>query len=183
MNVSKSPIFLAIASVIGLLMGLIFYAFYNNLILFRSSFIDMPVKQSEVYLKKKVLLFFYQNGKERIEEKELLWPANQQKAIIYLVGSWLATLDEEHVIDKKVTVQSVMLSPSYQEAYISFDRNPLNKESSTYEKLMWVESLLKTLRENGIKVQSIYFLVHHQPLHDYHLDFTHGWPVTGFQAA
>jgi hypothetical protein len=43
-----------------------------------------------------------------------------------------------------------------------------------------IEGLLKTLRENDIKIQRIHFLLHHQPLVDYHLDFSHPWPLEGF---
>jgi hypothetical protein len=83
-------------------------------------------------------------------------------------------------MEKKVSLQSVVPSPSGVEAYISFDRNPFTKNQSTYEKFMWIEGLLKTVRENGIQLQSIYFLVHHQPLTDFHLDFSNAWPISGF---
>ena len=47
---------------------------------------------------------------------------------------------------------------------------------------MWIEGLLKTVRENNIHVQSLYFLVRNKPLHDAHLEFCHPWPLAGYLA-
>jgi hypothetical protein len=87
---------------------------------------------------------------------------------------------EEKIISKAISVQSAMLSPAGHELYISFNRNPLKKEKSTYEKWMFIEGLLRTVRENKIVVQAIHFLIHHQPINDHHLDFSKSWPLVGF---
>jgi hypothetical protein len=63
---------------------------------------------------------------------------------------------------------------------LSFDRSPFPTEWTTYEQWMWIESLLKTVRDNDIRIQRIRFLVHHQELIDYHLDFSNPWPIIGF---
>ncbi|HZW61067.1 MAG TPA: hypothetical protein VFF04_02480, partial [Candidatus Babeliales bacterium] len=96
------------------------------------------------------------------------------------INSWLSLLDEEHIMDSKVMLQTAILSQSGQEAFLSFDRNPLPAECATFETWMWVEGLLKTIRENDIQLQSIRFLVHHEPLIDEHLDFSNSWPAQGF---
>ncbi len=130
--------------------------------------------------KKRITRFYWNNDAWHAEETELLWSDDKADTLIHVITCWLALLDEEKVMEKKVSLQSVLVSPSGCEAYISFDRNPFTKNQSTYAKLMWVEGLLKTIRENGIKVQMIHFLVHHQPLSDFHLDFTNPWPIAGF---
>jgi len=79
-----------------------------------------------------------------------------------------------------VSLQNVLISIDETEVYISFDRNLLNEENSTKEKLMLIESLLKTLRDNEITVQQVHLLVHHQEMLDSHLDFSHAWPIIGF---
>ena len=175
-----STLFLLIASIVAFLGGFVFFAWYHNFIIIKTSFKSYTLENSELAERKTVTLFTYRADRWHSEQKELLWSSQLHKAITSLVTSWLLYLEEEQNTAKKVTLQSVVLSPSEQELYVSFDRNPLNKESSTFEKLMWVESLLKTLRENDIKVHSVYLLVHHQPLHDYHLDFSRAWPITGF---
>lgn len=130
--------------------------------------------------KKRVSRFYWNNDAWHSEEAELLWSEDKADTLAHLITSWLALLDEEKIMEKKVSLQSVVLSPSSVDAYISFDRNPFTKNQATYAKFMWVEGLLKTIRENGIKVQHIHLLVHHQSLTDFHLDFSNPWPITGF---
>lgn len=130
--------------------------------------------------KKKVTRVYWHNESWHAEETELLWSEDKAEIVLRLITSWLSLLDEEKVMEKKVSVQSAVLTQSGVEVYLSFDRNPFNKNQSTYEKLMWIEGILKTIRENGIHIQQIQFLVHHQPLHDFHLDFSNPWPITGF---
>lgn len=136
----------------------------------------------KIFISKKVVKrIFWHNDRWHTEETELLWSDTKvAENLMRLITSWLTLLDEEKVMEKKVSLQSVVLSPSGLDAYCSFDRNPFNKNNATYEKLMWIEGLLKTIRENGIKIQQVLFLVHHQPLHDFHLDFSNPWPMSGF---
>jgi len=110
----------------------------------------------------------------------MLWTGDKATNIQYLLQSWLSLLDEEQAMKKKVSIQAVLLASSDTQAYLSFDRNPFGQDDSTYDKLMWLEGLLKTLRENEIKLQGVYFLVHHQTMDDYHLDFSNPWPMYGF---
>ena len=81
---------------------------------------------------------------------------------------------------KKVVIQSILTDASGREAFISFDRNPLAKEKSTFQKLMWVEGLLNTIKGSGLPIENIQLLIHHKPLSDAHLDFTHPWPISGY---
>ena len=89
-------------------------------------------------------------------------------------------LVEENSGVKLSHIEAISLSGSGSDLYISFDRSPLSKGSSTYEKLLWVEGLLKTVRANDSRIQSVHFLVHHQPLVDATLDFSYAWPIGGF---
>ena len=73
-----------------------------------------------------------------------------------------------------------MLSASGNDAYISFDRAIFAKNESTFDKWMWVEWLLKTIRMAQIGIAQIHVFVHHQPLIDVHLDFSQAWPTHGF---
>ena len=137
----------------------------------------IPSKNKAISLKPKsskktVSLKFWKDNKFESEAVELIWSENKEQNIQYLVNSWLTTLDEEGVTTKKTTLQTAMLSQSGQDCYLSFDRNPFDKESSTFTKWMWVEGLLKTLRENQINLQEISFLIHHKAMTDYHLDFS-----------
>lgn len=169
-----------IISAATLFCGFLFYAFQHDIIIFR-----FPAKQANFVTnlniqKKNFKLIYWHNNKWNYEEKEIIDSDNKIKTLTHLVTGWLQVLEEEQIIVKKVSIQSVLFDNSGKEAYISFDRNPLNKQSSTYMKLMLVEGLLKTIRENKFQLQNIYLLVHHKPLHDQHLDFSKPWPVIGF---
>ncbi len=130
--------------------------------------------------KKMVSFFFWKENKWHKEGIEILWSSSPDKALQKLIDRWLTLLNEENLMDKKITLQDVALSQQGQSAYISFDRSLFSNESSTLEKLMLVEGLLRTVQESGSPVASLSFLVHHKVLKDAHLDFSSAWPVTGY---
>jgi len=179
-------IHIIIISIITFLLGLLFFAFYNNWIIFYYPSYKAEVSRqirSMKTTKKELCLMYWHHKKWNKEKVNLLWSGDKSQNIQYLLNSWLNLLDEEQVVTKRVSLQTVLISSSGQQAYLSFDRIPFSKKSSTYEKLMWIEGLLKTIRENNINIQSVYFLVHHQIMKDYHLDFSdfsNPWPTYGF---
>jgi len=176
-------VFFVIVISVCFLFGFFFFAFYNGLIILRYPSYRAEVEQfiENMKVDKKKVFLFYRNKKKWNKEKVyLLWTNDKAKNIEYLINSWLTLLDEERVMKKRVSLQTVLLASSLQKAYLSFDRNPFSSDSPTHEKWMWVEGLLKTLRENDIDLQTVYFLVHHQIMDDYHLDFSNPWPICGF---
>lgn len=165
---------------IFLLIGFLFGAWYKELILFRFSSIHFSKEQpTKPRMKKKYVLSFWRTNKWIKETVELIVSDDVAQTISRISNAWLTLLDEEGELKKRVIVQAVLLS-SAQEAYISFDRNPFEKSASTHEKLLFIEGLLKTLREGGVSIKRLYFQAHYQPLQDYHLDFLNAWPLTGF---
>lgn len=128
----------------------------------------------------KIQLFFWQQNQWKSEEVELLQNQDYATNLHYLISRWLTFMEEEGMNRKKVALQSVALEGPGQIAYLSFDRNPFDKESSCFDKWIWIEGLLRTIQETGINLSGIQFLVHHQPLYDYHLDFSYPWPPSGF---
>jgi hypothetical protein len=161
--------------------GTFFFLTYNKLLIihFNSGRNYSTHTQSTEY-KKAVTLYFWTPQGWHQEESHILWAKDNAQNINYLTNRWLSILDEENLHSKKVIAQTVALSATGQEAYISFDRYPFEPETSTYTKYMFIEGLLKTLRSQNIKISTIRFLVHHKPLEDYHLDFSIGWPLSGF---
>lgn len=162
--------------------GSILFAYFNGLIIIRSPWCNpQQLTDHHTINQKKECIFYYWNHEQWNQEKvELMWSDNKESSLLYLLNNWLTYLDEEHIIHKKITAQTALLSPNGHELYISFDRNPLDQEQSIYEKLLFIESLLKTIRINCSDIMSIIFLVDHQPLHDIHLDFSNPWSITGF---
>lgn len=179
----KSWIYWVIVCLCVMLFSMAYFAYNNQWIIInfpKKSVVVDEQKNLVQVTKKPISRIYWNNDAWHAEEAELLWSENTNETASHLITSWLALLDEEKVMEKKVSLQTVLISPSGADAYISFDRNPFTKNQSTHAKLMWVEGLLKTVRDNGIKIQNIYLLVHHQPLSDFHLDFSNPWPITGF---
>ena len=114
------------------------------------------------------------------KKKEILVSPSIVQTMHNLITSWLTILEEEHFITKKITLQSVFVDQAEQELAISFDRSPLNMEASTFQNLMWIQSLLKTIKASSLPVTKVRFLVDEQPLIDSSLDFSHPWPVEGY---
>lgn len=161
--------------------GLLMAALYRGIIVVRlpGRSLALVSEQSPIN-RKTVTLYFWRNDTFKKESVELVIPDNQSDAIGRIANAWLNLLDEEELLKKRVRVDAVLMVAKTNQVYISFDRNPFDKAASTNDKLLFLQGLLKTLKENGISPQGIYFQAHHQPLQDYHLDFTNAWPMSGF---
>lgn len=169
------------AGISCLLVGMIAAALYRGILVVRKPFSSSHFIQDESpIVKKKVMLSFWRREAWASESIELVVHQDQGDMIARIANAWLNLLDEEGILKKRVTIETVLMMPQGQVAFISFDRNPFDKKASTAQKWMFIEGLLKTLRENGIMVQGIFFQAHHQPLQDYHLDFASMWPLRGF---
>ncbi len=164
------------------LTGILFFCFYQEWIIFHISFgTKPPVTLASGNVKKKnVPLFFWKNNRWQKEDIEILWSQDTEKTLYQLVNRWLSLADEEEVLSKKVTLQNATLSDNQNNVYLSFDRSLFSSDSSTFQKYMIIEGLLRTIKESNIKVLSIHFLVHHKPIEDSHLDFSSPWPIEGF---
>lgn len=180
MNTKK----LLILSTICAISGALFYALHQGWIIINTSLAKPEYKAEQAHkpatTQKKATLYYWHHDAWHHESNELVWTSHNAQNVVYLVNSWLSLLDDEKITTKKVSLQTAMFSPTGNELYISFDRSLLSKEATTYEKWMLIESLLKTLRENGIAPHLIRFLINHQPMIDAHLDFNSPWPIHGF---
>jgi hypothetical protein len=170
----------SIISCISFFTAILFCALYNQWVIITiPSHNKIDYLQNSAISTKKITLHYVHHEKWHKEQQELLWSDNITKNTQQLINAWLTLLDEERVVPKKITLQAALLSTS-QTLYISFDHNPLAKEDAIFKKWMFIEGLLKTVRKNNIAIQHVHFLVQHQPLIDYHLDFSMPWPVKGF---
>ena len=160
--------------------GILFFAFYNQWIIFRSAWNNHGMTDNvSVMQKKEVIHYYFHDDKWKTEKQELLWTEQTEKNMFQLINAWLTLLDEERLTAKKITLQSVLISTAGC-AFLSFDHTLLPKEETIFKKWMIIEGLLKTLVVNGIAVTHIQFLVQHQHMHDTHLDFSLPWPIHGF---
>ncbi len=162
-----------------LVIGTLFFAFYNNWIIFY-----IPSRKEEVTSvlahKKKVELWYMKNNSWQKEQKELVLSGDRSQALQIIIELWLTLLVEESIGKKRPHLESASLSLSGDELFLSFDRSPFSRDISTYEKLVWTEGLLKTVHAQDATIKKVRFLMHHQPLQDSSLDFSCSWPLAGF---
>lgn len=170
-------------SIICTIAGFFVFALQQGWIIIRSPkaiITESYASQATTASKKKVTLFFWHQDKWNYESTQLLWSDNQASNAHLLINSWLTLLDEDKIMHKKVSLQSALIAQSGNDVYLSFDQYPFNEQATTHEKWLWIEGILKTLRENGVQIPLIHFMVNHQPLQDMHLDFSNAWPLQGF---
>lgn len=170
---------------ISFLLGLFVYSYQKSWIVFRFPFSE----KTEIFIEngsqqaKKVTITGYWYTKDRWyqETSTILWSSTEQ-TVSQIINYWFETALQEKVVATDIHVETVALTHQ-QEALISLDSNPFQNFMSIHEKLMIMESILKTLRINKIKVNSIRFLLHQEPLYDNHLDLIKAWHISGYISA
>ena len=161
--------------------GVLFFLHQESWIMINFASPSSHIKKNNIQIQpKETPIWIFANGNFKKETTEIIFSNDHAQTIKLLLNSWLTTLEEENIIDKQITVQSVILSPSGQDAFICLTESPLGKQASTYEKLMIIESMLKTLKDAKLGIINVRLLVHHQPMLDPHLNFDISWPVTGY---
>jgi len=175
---NKTTNFIAITLGCSLL-GIGYYAWQQRWIIFN---IPVQFKQNQTsnYTKKKAAIYLWRHESWTHETVELLWANHEPFDAQQLIQATLTLLAEEHDLKKKITIEHVLEHTNHQQLLVFLDGTPFSKNMSIRTKLMIIESILKTLRENGIKTPSINFFVNNQPLPDAHLDFSNPWPLLGF---
>ncbi len=169
-----------IISGIALCTGFLFFAVYNQWVIFSTPWNRYTMAiSSEMIQKKQVVYYYFDGDKWKTEKQEILWHQHAEKDIFQVVNAWLTLVEDEHLIAKKTSVHPILISSAHT-AYISFDHNILGKEETIFKKWMLIEGLLKTIASNDIDVTYVQFLIQHQLLQDAHLDFSMPWQIHGF---
>ena len=171
---------LFIISSILLVGGVLFFLQQESWIMISFSKPTTYIKKNVSIQPKETPIWIFKNSAFKKEMTEIIFSNDHAQTIKLLINSWLVMLEEENIIDKQITVQSVILTPSGQDAFICLTESPLSKQASTHTKLMIIESMLKTLHDAKLGLANIRLLVHHQPMLDPHLNFDISWPISGF---
>lgn len=167
-------------ALIFLLIGSIVCIYYHSLVIIRWPWHHTQNKLHHHAIKKPVILHYWHHGSWLTEKNNLIMSNDTSQSVAYLINTWLTFLDEEKIMNKKVELQTAAISPTGHELFLSFDRSPFDLQQSIYEKWMWIESLLKTIKAYDATIDHVRILVRHKPLHDMHLDFSNPWPIHGF---
>lgn len=172
---------LTIVAGLCFVVGVSYYGWHREWFAFRTPLWPSPtLPKSPTYTKYKATLFAWRNQQWVKEFSEILRSESEAENAKILLQTLLNFLHEEKILAKKVTVECVMAEITGQELIVCLDKNPLSKQMATYDKIMVMNGILKTLKENDIKRPLIRFLVNHQPMNDTHLDFSVAWPLEGF---
>lgn len=129
---------------------------------------------------KRIRLYYWQDEKCIAQKETIVWNDDAADNLSRLVNAWLSLLYEDRIIKHKITLTHVLAVASSQEVYLSFNQHFLPDDWSIYQKWQLLECLVKTIRSASLSIQLLHFLVKHQPMKDAHLDFSLGWPITGF---
>lgn len=184
-------------SLVAFSLGVLFLARQKEWLILRSPFASCDnlalAQHSLDSTKQNLVIYYWVNQHWNSELIDTINSSNSTKNLKQLVTSWLNLLSEEKILCQKPALQSVLIDQKTNNLYLSFDRALFMGSESTKEKLLIIESLLKTIREhqitqpvnkfasaNQIPIETITFLVLHQPMPDSHLDFTISWPISGF---
>lgn len=172
-------IFISLTAALG---ACAFFAWYHGYILVMvpgmHTLNTQPAAQQ--YHKKEITVWYYAHGAHASEKINVVWPDDIADQAAVLVGTWLTLINEHELLSKNVSLESVACTQAYTELILSLDRNLFEKQMSTYTKLMLIESLFMTLRDQHMCVQAVRMLVHHKPMQDAHLDFSNPWPLCGY---
>ena len=131
------------------------------------------------FSQQKITLFFWKHQEWHKEQISIIWSFDLATNIKTITHNWITLLEDEKLIDTDIQLLSAIVTGN-KELFLSYNKNLFHEQSSTYDKLMLIHSLLKTLHENKILIQSVRFLVHHQIMNDDHLNFSISWPITGY---
>lgn len=164
---------------LALLASFVVYGWYHGLIILNISS-PAPLGEKTIMTEVRcVPITSWSQNKLTTEKRKILWPYDIIDRITALLHGWLTGIDEEKLLPHECKLQSVAVSAGEKELFISFDQPFLSQEHALLTKWMVVESLLKTLRDNGITLPHIRFFVNYQVPFDYHLDFARPWPLDG----
>jgi len=167
---------------VSFLIGIILYGYQKEWIIIIPPYataIHESESEDQRLQHETVSIFFFKHNQWHTEKINCIWSYDAAQNVKNITNNWLTLLEDEKIIDKDIQVVSSIISPA-KELFLSLNKDPFIKQDSTYTKFMIIEGFLKTIHTNKIPVQSVRFLIHHQPLIDDHLNFSISWPVTGY---
>lgn len=164
------------------IIGILFFFIAHEWIILRFPMHYKSIDQSSLAQKKEktVQLIFWHNQRWHNETETIVWSNNKNEALESLLSRWINLLHEEKLLTHTTSIQTVLISKHNETAYISFTHNPLCTNFATYDNILFIEGLLRTIRKSNLSIKHIALLVNHTSLENDHLDFTKPWPINGF---
>ena len=175
---------IAFISILAICVAIILFFIKQNYILFNFPNKWEDLKDEKVYnkvtLRKEVDLYLYKDGKRYSDKASVVWKKEVAEDLKTLINTWLLFAYDEQETVVRSSFNTVALSQTGQEAYLSFDSSILMPEWSVFKKWSFIEGLLTTIRKASNSVRFVFFWVKDKRLIDEHLDFSKSWPIDGF---
>lgn len=184
MIIKKKHLYIVFIFLIFIFIGFLFFVFKKNLLIIKfvtKSKSDITLSSvSQLYSKKEISFYYFKDNKFNFENKKIIWFKDKSKILKHLINAWIAFLQEERILKKKVNLDTVSLDKSATHIFLSFDQFLFEDDWCIYKKWNFIESLLKTISSSGLKINKITFLIDHKKMYDEHLDFSNAWPIEGY---
>jgi hypothetical protein len=172
------------AVLVSIFAGIIFFLVERGIVFInlpKSFFSKQSIGQMYVSGSKKVTYFYYKHSVEESVNEEIVWSSlSKTDQYKMLVAGWVQHGKDDGLLDQALWIDSVVLSGLENELYLSFSRSFLREDMSIAARWSLVEGLLKTCKQGSCSLEKVYFLVNHQPMLDYQLDFSGPISINGF---
>lgn len=150
--------------------GIVFGLFHYEYLLWQTrpskpySIVTIP----SVY--NKAFIFYQKNETWLKETASINVSSDLQEASFILIKEWLKILQSEQLIPHYVTLDSTLIDINEKNLYISFNASFFYVHHGTYQKLLLLVSLSKTIASLESSLQKYVLLVKDEPLIDTLID-------------
>lgn len=177
-GINMYKLFLFFFTCLSFACGALWYAMHTEIIIFSfPAFAEYTLQQAD----KKQVTLFWRSEKELLQEhNECIWSKSTSQNISTVIATWLSYMQEEDLLDKRIKLETVALTPAANEACISFTHTLFEQQQNCIKKWYIVESLFATLKPLFPELKTIRLLVQCQPLYDEHIDCSVSLPITQF---
>lgn len=173
-----NKLILALFTLLALAAGSIWYMVNAGIIIF--SYPALAEYTFQAAQKKNITVHWFTETQKNSEKLDIIWAHSNQQNVATVVATWLACMQEEELIDKRVKLETAVVTANNSEAFVSFSHSLFNKEDTIITKWQLIEALFQTLKPLFPELQTIRFLVKNETYHDEHIDFSVSLPVTNF---
>lgn len=163
-------------SIISFGIGLFLFFIHNNKIIIIQKPQDVPIP---VKMQKTIPFYYAVDDILKKEDHPIIWDTEPEHTIQTIVTEWFHFMHQEGYVPKKIYAKSVAYNPKRNEIYIDLSDFPFGKNHSTAKKILFIESLFKTISVVP-GITTIMLLCDEKPLIDPHLDFSYPWPIDGY---
>lgn len=155
--------------VLSIFVGLIFGLFHYEYLFWQTT-PTKPYFTPAVPPTYQQAIIIYHKDSVWVKENVVININELQNACFALVQEWVKALQSEHMIPYYVTLDSTLIDINQKNIYISLRKSFFYAHQSTYQKLLLLASLSKTLVSLQSSLQQYILLVNDAPLIDPHID-------------